>query len=174
MLKRIFCACLCILLCLSAAGCCNRVTAEAADGKHPAYEAVPLTDEEKEILELMGSDVNVIAEEDYISMVAELIYHTDSFIGQVFQLEGVFTSDEEGMTVSRNLVNGEQTLVLGLPLQYLHKELVSGSWIRVTGIVSDVEVDGQCTTVLDVVAVEALEAFGNDSLPWDGSPIHHH
>lgn len=174
MLKRFFCAFLCVLLCLSTVACGKKADADASKDHQPVYEAVPLTDEEKEILELMSSDINVVAEEDYISTMAELIYHTANFSGQVFQVEGVFTSDGENMTVSRTLVNGEQTLVLGLPLRYLDKELVSGSWVRVTGIVAEDEVDGQPATVLDVVAVEALEAFGQDNLPWDGSPIHHH
>lgn len=173
-MKRFFYALLCVLLCLSLASCGKTATADAAEGQQPTYEAVPLTEEEQEILELMGSDILMVAEEDYISTMAELIYHTASFTGQVFQIEGVFSSDGENMTVSRTLVNGEQTLVLGLPLRYLNKELVSGSWVRITGIVAEGEVDGRSATVLDVVAAEGLEDIGQENLPWDGSPIHHH
>lgn len=176
MFKRMICVFLCGLLCLPLAACGGNAetTSTSAGDRQVTYEEVPLTEEEKSILEAMGSDVNIIANEDYRTTVSELIYHTSSFVGTVYQLEGVFSLDGEEASVFRTLVNGEQTQILGLPLRYLEKEIDNGAWIRVTGIVAEGERNGETGTVLDVVAIETLPEYGQANLQWDGSSIHQH
>lgn len=175
MMKRILSILLCAALCLSLAACGGNGDApSSAAGDAAVYDPVPLTEEEEGILEAMGSDVQGISDEDYIATVGELLYHTADYAGQVFQLEGVLFADGETASVYRTLENGDQTQTLGLPLRYLEKEIASGAWVRVTGIVAQGEVDGASATVLDVVAIEALSAYGQDTLPWDGASVHQH
>lgn len=165
---------LCLLLCLSMAACGGKEQPASTHDHQPTYQIVSLTDQEKEILKAMGKDVQVISDADYASMVTELIYHTDSYLGTVYQLEGVFSIDGENGFVYRTLVNGEQTQILGLPLDCLYKQIDDGAWIRVTGIVDEDLSDGHHSTVLDVVAIETLATYGQDELKWDGSPVHQH
>ena len=176
MIKRILYVFLCGVLCLSMAACGGNAKDESTSSGDPqvAYKEVRLTEEEKSILEAMGSDVNVITDEDYMKTVSEMIYHTAGFAGAVYQMEGVFTFDGENASVYRTLVNGEQTQVLGLPLNCLEKEIDNGAWVRVTGIVAEGETNGEPATVLDVVAIEALPVCGQATLQWDGSSVHQH
>lgn len=169
MMKRVLSAVLSVVLILSLAACGEK----AADGfktEQVDYDAVLLTEEEKGILEAMGSDVNVVSDESYVSTVSELIYHTADYVGSVYQLEGVISVDGENVSVYRTLVNGDETQQLGLPLRYMEKEIVDGAWVRVTGVIAS----GENGTVLDVVAIEAPEEYGQTEFQWDGSDVHQH
>ena len=153
----------------------------ACGGSEPAgteanavFDAVPLTEEEAALIEMMGEDIVSVSDEDYIGAVSEIIYHTDAFAGQVVQLEGLLRIDGESMTLYRNLVHGDQVQELGLPLRYLEKEVPTGAWVRVTGIVSAAEVDGQVISVLDIAAIEGLAEVGQFDLEWDGGSTHQH
>lgn len=139
-----------------------------------AFDPVPLTEEEATLIDMMGEDIIPVSDEEYISTVSEIIYHTDAFAGQVFQLEGVLNIDGETMTLYRNLVHGDQTQKLELPLRYLEKEVSSGAWVRITGIVSSAEVDGQTVSVLDIATIEGLAEVGQMDLEWDGGSTHQH
>lgn len=135
-------------------------------------DVISLTREEKEILKKMGDDVHVISEADYPSMVTELQAHIGEYSGQVYQLEGVFTTTdlngEETPFVYRTLLHdGEQTQC-GLPIRYLEKELPEGSWIRISGIINSFEYGGEIYTTLETVAVETPEETGSAELEWDG------
>lgn len=138
------------------------------------YEAVPLTEEEQELIELMGEDVNVVADADYINTISEIMYHGTEFNGLVFQVEGVLNVEGESVSLYRNLVNGKEIQTLGLPLRYLTKELQDGIWVKVTGIVAEAEVDGQMMSVLDIVAIEGFAEAGQMDLEWDGNSTHQH
>lgn len=182
MIKKVFCALTCLALCLSMAACVQDTPNPSGTGA-PSTEGtsapstnpvVPLTQEEQSILEAMGSDINVVSDDKYIETVAELMNHTSDYEGKVYQLEGCLSAHDEHAQVYRTLVNGSQTMTLGLPLRYLEKDIADGSWIRVTAIVAQGEVDGKSTTVLDVVAIEAPEKVGQVELPWDGGDIHSH
>jgi len=167
---KFFTILLCIVLCINLAGCGGA----PADEPTVSFDSVPLTAEEQEIIEIMGDDINVISDEDYIHMVSELIYHGASLSGQVFQLEGTLAIDGESMVLYRNLVHGSETATLGIPLRYLEKEIQSGAWVKVVGIVSVAEVDGQQMTVLDIAAIEGLAMPGKMDLEWDGGNTHQH
>lgn len=136
--------------------------------------AVPLTDEEKDILEQMGEDIIVVTEDDYAEVVEELQYHTGEFNGKVYQLEGLYTAEADGVPyVSRTLINDGEKTVCGLPIAYLEKEIETDSWVRVTGIVNEGEVDKETVNVLEVVAIEVLAERGNAELEWDGAAHQH-
>lgn len=169
MFKKFVCAVLCLALCLPITACAEQKT----DTPEPS-ETVALTEEEQGILEAIGSDIHVVAEEDYISTIAEMIYHTAEYAGQVYQLEGVLSVEGDSVQLYRTLVSEEETLVLGLPLRYLEKDIADGAWVRVTAIVSQDESGEEPTAVLDVVAIESLAEAGQAELAWDGGEIHQH
>jgi len=182
MMKKIVCAAISLALCLSFAACGSEKPdastaasgAAATSGSEAAYEAVALTQEEQSILDAMGSDVHVVSDEAYIETVAEMMYHTSEYAGQVYQLEGVLSIDGDSVQLYRTLVNGSETKTLGLPLRYLEKDIANGSWVRVTAIVAQDETEGQSSTVLDIAAIESLAEVGQAELTWDGSDIHRH
>lgn len=193
MIKKVFCLLFSIVMCLSFAACggTNESNAEVAETTavetapveateasaefEPAvYEEVSLTEDEAMILEAMGSDVNVVAEDAYVETVAELIYHTSEYVGTVYQVEGIFSIDGEDMSVYRILENGDEIQNLGLPVRYLEKDIVNNAWVRLTGVVASAEVNGENVTVLDIVAIEALPEYGQTHIQWDGSAVHQH
>lgn len=149
------------------------VSEEETDKENPAGAEQGLTDEEKEILEMMGEDIIIVSEEEYASVVSELQFHTGEFNGKVYQFEGVFTADGDTSRISRTLVHDGEKTECGLPLAYLTKEIESGSWVRVTGIVNAGEADGETKNVLEVVAIEVLAEEGKAELEWDGAAHQH-
>lgn len=171
MIKKVFCAMICLALCLSMAACTEK---KPDDPTGTSQTGIPLTQEERDILDAMGSDVQVIPDDAYIQTVAELMYHTSEYVGKVYQLEGRFSAGGEFGQIYRTLVSESKTMTLGLSLRYLNKDIADGSWIRVTAIVAQGEVDGKAATVLDVVAIEAPQKAGQAELPWDGADIHSH
>lgn len=171
MFKKFVCAVICLALCMPFAACAD----EAASGStNVGTEAVALTEEEQGILEAIGSDIHVVPDEDYIKTVAEIMYHTAEYAGQVFQLEGVLCVEEDGIQLYRTLVSENETMTLGLPMRYLEKEIADGSWVRVTAIVDQDETAEQSTAILDIVAIESLAEAGEAELAWDGAEIHQH
>lgn len=152
--------------------CCALLLGLLAGCGAAKTEAIALTQEETGILQQMGDDVNVIAEADYPSAVTELQAHPDAFSGQVYQLEGVYTTATvngvETPFVYRTLVHDGEKTTCGLPLKYLEKELPDDAWIRVTAIINTGDFDGQSYTVMEVVAVESLAQAGQAELAWDG------
>lgn len=160
-MKRITLIICCALLLVLLAGCGAAKT-----------EMIALTQEEIGILQQMGDDVNVIAEADYPSIVMELQAHPDIFSGQVYQLEGVYTTatvnDVETPYVYRTLVHDGEKTTCGLPLKYLEKELPQNAWVCVTAIINTGDFDGKSYTVMEVVSVETLAQAGQAELPWDG------
>ncbi len=170
MIKKVICAVICLALCLSVAAC----TEKKPDPTDASQTVIPLTEEEQGILDAMGSDVNVVTDETFIETVAEMMYHTAQYEGKVYQLEGRFSAVGGSGQIYRTLVSESKTMTLGLSLRYLEKDIPDGSWVRVTAIVAQGEVDGKAATVLDVVAIEAPQKAGQIELPWDGADIHSH
>jgi uncharacterized membrane protein YcgQ (UPF0703/DUF1980 family) len=129
---------------------------------------VALTKEETKILKMMGEDVHIVTDDDYPVVVTELQDHTDDFSGQVYQLEGVYTTTTvngvESPYVYRILLHDGEETECGLPLKYLEKDLPDGAWIRVSGIVNRGEFQDQSCTVMEVVAVESLKNTGQVEL----------
>lgn len=169
MFKKFVCFIICLALCMPITACAEKETKASV----PA-EAVALTEEEQGILEAIGSDIHVVAGEDYITAIAEMMYHTAEYAGQVYQLEGVLSVKEDSVQLYRTLVSKDETMVLGLPLRYLEKDIADGSWVRVTAIVAQDDSGEEPVAVLDVVAIESLAEAGQAELAWDGSEIHQH
>lgn len=167
--KKFLSAFLCIVLSILLTACGNKASEEFKTEKVD-YDAVTLTEEENGILNAMGADVNVITDDTYVSTVSELVYHTETYAGSVYQMEGVISIDGENVSVYRTLVHGDETMQLGLPLRYMEKDIVDGAWVRVTGVVAE----GDSGTVLDVVAIEAPTQYGQTEFEWDGEDIHQH
>lgn len=140
-------------------------------------EVISLTAEEAELLEAMGEDVQIISEADYANAVTELQYHTSSYSGQVFQLEGVLKTASINGTetpfVYRTLNNAGEKTECGLPLKYLEKAIPDGSWVRVTAIINSGDFGGQPYTVMEVVAIEVPAESGAAELNWTGSQHNH-
>lgn len=139
-------------------------------------ETISLTEEEVNLLNAIGDDIEVVSESKYAEIVTEMIYHTHSYTGKVIQVEGVFSSNLNGASlpyVYRTLTNNGVETICGLPLLYLDKEIPDNAWIRVTGIVNSGEVNGASATVLEVVAIESLSKEGQKVLEWTGSTHNH-
>lgn len=173
MFKKVVCAVLCLALCMPIAACAEKWT-KASEPTNAAAETVALTDEEKGILEAIGSDIHVVSDEDYIKTVAEMMYHTADYAGQVYQLEGILSVKEDSIQLYRTLVSEDETMTLGLPMRYLEKDIADGSWVRVTAIAAQDDSGEEPIAVLDVVAIESLAEAGQAELAWDGSEIHQH
>ncbi len=160
-LKRITFIICSALLVLAIAGCSSG-----------SSKPIPLTEDESEVLAAMGDDVNVITNDDYSRAVIELQAHPGSFSGQVYQLEGVYTTESingvDTPFVYRTLVHDGEKTTCGLPLKYLVKEIPDGAWIRVTAIIGTEDYDGETCTVMETVAVEALAKAGKSQMEWDG------
>jgi len=141
-----------------------------------AVETIPLSSEEIELLDAIGDDLVVISETDYANMVTEIIYHSDTYVGQVIQIEGIYSSsmnDDSIPYIYRTLTNNGSETICGLPLVYLEKEFPEEAWIRVSGIVNNGEINGASATVLEVVAIESLSEDGQKILEWTGSTHNH-
>lgn len=173
-MKKFVLLLLCVAICASMVACGGGNDQPAATETNVIGKEIPLTDEEKEIIELMGDDVLPVSDDEYISVISEIIHHTSQYVGRVYQVEGILTVDGENVTLHRNLVHGKETAVLGLPVRYLTKEIESGSWVRLTAIVAEAEVNGQMMSVLDVVAIEGLAKVGMADMEWDGNSTHQH
>ena len=141
--------------------------------------AISLTDEEKDILDQMGTDVHQVAETDWAATVPELQAHPGEFSGQVYQFEAAYHASGEingtqTAYISRTLVNGNDKTELRIPVSGMpEKEVPDGAWIRLSAIVETGEYGGETMTALMVFAVETPEKPGNAELTWDG-PTHNH
>lgn len=155
---------------------CNNVPMSDIENPDNSTETVSLSAEELELIEAIGTDLEVVTDSNYADTVTEMIYHTDSYVGRVFQIEGVYSSNLNGDSVQyvyRILNNNGSETVCGLPLVYMEKEILDNSWIRVFGIVNKGDVNGSDGTVLDVIAVESLSKAGQKTLTWTGSAHNH-
>lgn len=175
--KKFICILMSVVCCLSVIACSRNESTEVsgtAQIEQIVYDSIPLTDDEQLIIDAMGADVQVVKDEDYINVVSEIIHHTHEYEGKVYQIEGIISVDGENALVYRTLVNGKETMIHGLPLRYLNKDIVNGSWVRVTGIVAETEIDESNNAALDIVAIEATAEYGQHQLEWDGSDVHKH
>lgn len=173
-MKRIIAFLLCAVLAVSFAACGKSQTGETA-GQAPASSApqgpVAMTDEEKDLVSALKEDTTTLTDDDYITQVAEILYHTADQTGKVYELEGVLGVDGENKTLYRTLVNGSEKTTLALPLRYADKDIAAGAWIHVVGVVA---ADDSGASVLDVVAMESLAKAGNAELSWAGGELHQH
>ena len=176
-MKRLTAILLCIALAVCLTACGQSKPAEtAAGGAESAATSAPqgpvaMTEEEKDLVAALKEDTATITDDDYITQVAEILYHTADQTGKVYELEGVLGIDGENKTVYRTLVHGSEKTVLALPLRYADKDIGSGAWVHVVGVIA---ADDSGASVLDVVAMESLAKTGNAELNWAGGEIHQH
>ena len=166
-MKRLTAILLCIALAVCLTACGQSKPAEtAAGGAESAATSAPqgpvaMTEEEKDLVAALKEDTATITDDDYITQVAEILYHTADQTGKVYELEGVLGIDGENKTVYRTLVHGSEKTVLALPLRYADKDIGAGAWVHVVGVIA---ADDSGASVLDVVAMESLAKAGNAEL----------
>ena len=173
-MKRLTAILLCIVLvaCLTACGQSKPAgTTPGGSAASAPQGPVAMTDEEKDLVSALKDDTTTLTDDDYITQVAEILYHTADQTGKVYELEGVLGVDGENKTVYRTLVNGSEKTTLALPLRYADKDIAAGAWIHVVGVVA---ADDSGASVLDVVAMESLAKAGNAELSWAGGELHQH
>lgn len=173
-MKRLTAILLCIVLvaCLAACGQSKPAGTTPGVSETSAPQGpVAMTDEEKDLVSALKEDTTTLTDDDYITQVAEILYHTADQTGKVYELEGVLGVDGENKTVYRTLVNGSEKTTLALPLRYADKDIAAGAWIHVVGVVA---ADDSGASVLDVVAIESLAKAGNAELSWAGGELHQH
>lgn len=186
-IKRIIASCSCAILVLACAGCGNEKDQTNETEKEAQnisidnetvrsnYDkpAIPLDEDEIELLSLVEADINYITDQNYAEVVPELAAHTGEFSGYLYQIEGLCLLDGDTPYVARTLVNGKKKTTSGLPLKYMEKTIEEGSWIRVTGVIQEGEIDGETVNVLEVIAIESLSAMGQSELTWSGASHSH-
>lgn len=136
---------------------------------------ISLSQEEIEIIEAIGEDLEIISEEDYPETVTEMIHHTNLYEGRVVQIEGVYSENINDATpyVYRILSHNKMETTCGLPLLYVEKDIPENAWVRVYAIVNKGKIDDKDATVLEVIAVETLAEGGQKTLEWNGSSHNH-
>lgn len=157
-MKKLFITIILLLVVLLCSGC--NPTPKETD-TDPVDGAITLSQEEKDILEIMKDDINVVKNDDYVTVISSIIAHTHDYIGQVYQVEGKYSLQdvysEKTPYLSRNVtVEGEER-ILGLPLRYLDKEIAENTSIRVTAIVNQEDHEGHAHAVLEVIAIESVQ-----------------
>lgn len=173
-MKRLTAILLCIVLvaCLAACGQSKPAGTTPGGSETSAPQGpVAMTDEEKDLVSALKEDTTTLTDDDYITQVAEILYHTADQTGKVYELEGVLGVDGENKTLYRTLINGSEKTTLALPLRYADKDIAAGAWIHVVGVVA---ADDSGASVLDVVAMESLAKAGNAELSWAGGELHQH
>ena len=73
---------------------------------------------------------------------------------QIYQLEGAFATQNGAPCIARTVVDGNEKTTSSMPLKYLTQELEEGTWIRVTGIVNEGEIEGKSMPLLEAIVVE--------------------
>ena len=127
-------------------------SSQEADSKKPLLDA-DATDEE--LLEAIEEDINAVMPERYDAIVTQMKEDVQPFSGQLYQLEGFYTEEDDTSYIT-NSVEGDET-GNRLPLLYAPETPEEGTHIRVTGVVNEGEVNGETVTVLEVVVLEPLK-----------------
>lgn len=130
-----------------------------------------LTSDEIEILKAVEDDIQVIHEAEFANTVTLLKAHAHDYEGQIFQLEGVYSTEYghgDFPCVYRTAIKEGRELVYSMLLTGFSKEIEEGNWIRVTGILDSKSDDhGHANVVLDVLAIEILSQEGNPLIDAD-------
>lgn len=158
MLKRFISYFVCACISVSLAACNGQNLKKLAEG--PPEASKPLLDADatdEELLEVLGDEVHVVADEDYIKMVKEFQEHTEEYAGKIYQLEGIYTTEDGNPCIAKADADGAQETSGAMPLKYLTEELEEGARIRVTGIVNEGEIEGKTVPLLEAIVVETPE-----------------
>ena len=105
-------------------------------------------------------DIHVVADDDYAAMVKAFTEETNQYTGDIYQLEGLYTTENGFPYITRTVVDGDSKTASGMPLKYVDGEPEEGAWIRITGIVNYGEVNGENRAVLETVVLEVMEEQG--------------
>ena len=135
---------------------------EDTEGEEPG-EPEPLLDADatdEELLEVLKDDIHVVADDEYAAMVKAFTEETDQYTGDIYQLEGLYTTENGFPYITRPAADGDSKTASGMPLKYVDGEPEEGAWIRITGIVNYGEVNGENRAVLETVVLEVMEEQG--------------
>lgn len=135
---------------------------EDTEGEEPG-EPEPLLDADatdEELLEVLKDDIHVVADDEYAAMVKAFTEETDQYTGDIYQLEGLYTTENGFPYITRTAADGDSKTASGMPLKYVDGEPEEGAWIRITGIVNYGEVNGENRAVLETVVLEVMEEQG--------------
>ncbi len=136
----------------------NSTESKAVDSEDSQEEALlgpDATDED--LLEVLKDDVTVITDDNYMEMVSAFTENTEEYTGQIYQVEGTFATEDGNPYITRTAVDGGNQTPSRMPLKYVGESPEEGAWVRVTGIVSYGEVDGESVPVLEVVVLQELK-----------------
>ena len=172
MCKKVLTLFLCTFLVLPLSACSiiqpQNPSADVSETQTPADERVTTEEEssqeallgpdatDKELLDALGDDINIVADDAFEQTVSAFSENIDEFAGQLYQLEGTYTIDNENSYISKTSADNGDGTVSRLPLIYVTKEPEDGEKIRVTGVVNEGEIDGKTVAVLEVVVIELL------------------
>lgn len=167
-MKRIFCVILAFVFAFGMSSYINNLAAVTNPGSVPAVatqeaapvalspstveEPAPLAEENKNV---PAEPVQEIAAEspDSGDIFYEMINNVDKYSGQLYELDGILHNDGEEIYLGHMLESGKE---LYLPLRYMMKDIADKTMVRVTGVVSSDDSDGEKITVLDVVTIESI------------------
>lgn len=116
-----------------------------------------LSEDEEEMIELIGDDVNAVSKDDFVTVISDITENPEDYTGKVYEFDGMYTttdSEDGDKPYLYQMVDDEK---LGIQMRYATKEVDEGEWIHVTGVISVEEHDGHSHTFLDVVAMESSE-----------------
>ncbi len=115
---------------------------------------ISLDTEDQELLETLGSDIQVIAPADFAKTVQAM---DAGAAGQLYQLTGYFQAAAEGEE-NPTLGNARSKPGTSIALRFLTVELTAGDQYTVTGVISAEEHDGHVHMGLDVLTIESYTA----------------
>lgn len=144
----------------------EKKAADSEDSQEEALLGPDATDEE--LLEVLKDDVTVITDDNYIEMISAFTENTEEYAGQIYQVEGTFATEDGNPYITRTAVDGGNQTPSRMPLKYVEESPEEGAWVRVTGIVSYGEVDGESVPVLEVVVLQELKQQGQAEPTPDG------
>ena len=166
--KRLAVGCLVGVLMLTAACSNGQPNSEETDTKNPSSVVLEISEEDQDVLEQIGDDLQQITDETFAETVSALNADPTPYVGTVYELEGALTHmqvhDETVPYLYRTVGDGAEAADLGLLLRYLPEELEDGAWLHVYGILALDEHDGHSHAVLDVIAVETPAQMGSVTL----------
>ncbi len=141
-----------LVLALLLCGC------NAAYGRSP-YKTIKLTQEEKDVLRLIESDIHTVDAENLSDTIADINEHPDNYIGQVYCLEGIFSLQTVHGEATPYLIpkTAEGAEAVGIPIRYLEKEVEENAPIRITAIINSEAHDGHSHMVLETITVESAQ-----------------
>ena len=98
-----------------------------------AGEPEPLLDADatdEELLEALKDDIHVVADDDYAAMVKAFTEETDQYTGDIYQLEGLYTTENGFPYITRTVVDGDSKTELSITEKSTGR--IGQSWRRLS------------------------------------------